>query len=227
MSDIFREVDEDIRQEKYRRLWDRFGPLVIAVAVLIVVGTGGYRGWLYWQESQAQQAGDTFLEAVSLSDAGNYEEADRLFAELQDAAGGYPALSRMRIATDLANSGKINEAVDEFDALSRDSAVAEPLREIAALRAAFLAVDSQDYSAIADRVEGLTGADNPFRAGAREVLALSAWKAGDIETARRWIAELDADQETPSDVSRRVGLLNDVIRARHGEAPSENGEAAQ
>ena len=39
MSDIFREVDEDIRQEKYRRLWDRFGPWVLGVAVLIIVGS--------------------------------------------------------------------------------------------------------------------------------------------------------------------------------------------
>ena len=227
MSDIFREVDEDIRHEKYRRLWDRFGPWVIGVAVLIVVGTGGYRGWLYWQESQSQQAGDTFLEAVSLSDAGNFEEADKLFAELKDATGGYPALARMRSATDLANSGNTTEAVAAFDALSRDSAVTEPLRDIAALRAAYLAVDTEEYSAIADRVEGLSGADNAFRAGAREILALSAWKNGDIETARRWISELDADQGTPADVSRRVGLLNDVIRARHGEAPSGNGETAK
>ncbi|WP_346912556.1 tetratricopeptide repeat protein [uncultured Roseibium sp.] len=227
MSDIFREVDEDIRHEKYRRLWDRFGPWVIGVAVLIVVGTGGYRGWLYWHEQNAQQAGDTFLEAVSLSEAGNYAEAEKLFAELNDATGGYPALARMRSATDLGNAGNITEAVAAFDALSRDSAVPEPLRDIAALRAAYLAVDTEEYSAIADRVEGLSADENPFRAGAREILALSAWKSGDIETARRWIADLDADQETPADVSRRVGLLNDVIRAEYGDAPSEKGEAAQ
>ncbi|WP_346897830.1 tetratricopeptide repeat protein [uncultured Roseibium sp.] len=227
MSDIFREVDEDIRHEKYRRLWDRFGPWVIGVAVLIVVGTGGYRGWLYWHEQNAQQAGDTFLEAVSLSEAGNYDEAEKMFATLNDATGGYPALARMRSATDLGNAGNITEAVAAFDALSRDSAVPEPLRDIAALRAAFLAVDTQEYSAIADRVEGLSGADSAFRAAAREVLALSAWKSGDIDTARRWISDLDADQETPADVSRRVGLLNDVIRAKYGDAPSEKGEAAQ
>lgn len=227
MSDIFREVDEDIRHEKYRRLWDRFGPWVIGVAVLIVVGTGGYRGWMYWQEQNAQQAGDTFLEAVSLSEAGNYDEAEKMFAKLDNATGGYPALARMRSATDLANAGNITEAVAAFDALSRDSAVLESLRDIAALRAAFLAVDTEEYSAIADRVEGLSGADNAFRAAAREILALSAWKSGDIETARRWISDLDADQETPADVSRRVGLLNDVIRAKYGDAPSEKGEAAQ
>ena len=64
MSDIFREVDEDIRNERFKRLWDRFGPYVIGVAVLIVVVTAGYRGWQYWQNSQAAATGDRFVAAI-------------------------------------------------------------------------------------------------------------------------------------------------------------------
>lgn len=223
MSDIFREVDEDIRQEKYRRLWDRFGAWIIGAAVLIVVGTGGYRGWLYWQEQQSQQAGDTFYEAVRLSEAGNYTEAEQLFSELQDASGGYPAIARLRRAATLAESGDETAALSAFEAVSRDTSVDSALRDIASLRAAYLAVDSESYSAIADRVEGLTGADNPFRSAARELLALSAWKGGEIDTARKWLKDLEDDQGTPSDVTRRVDLLSQVIQASHGEgaAPAE------
>lgn len=223
MSDIFREVDEDIRQEKYRRLWDRFGSWIIAAAVLVVVGTGGYRGWLYWQEQQSQQSGDTFYEAVRLSEAGNYTEAEQLFSELQDASGGYPAIARLRRAGTLAESGDEAAALAAFEAVHRDTSVDPALRNIAALRAAYLAVDNEGYEAIADRVEGLTGADNPFRAAARELLALSAWKAGDIDAARKWLKELEDDQATPSDVTRRIDLLAQVIRASHGEvaAPAE------
>jgi hypothetical protein len=225
MSDIFREVDEDIRQEKYRRLWDRFGPWVLGAAILIVVGTGGYRGWLYWQDQQSASAGDTFFEAVKLSEAGNYEEAAVLYGELENALGGYPALAKLRQATDLANSGKRDEALAEFDALAKDGGLMEGLRNVAALRAAYLAVDTQDYAAVADRVEKLTGETGPFRAAARELLALSAWKNGDIETARQWISALEDDPETPADVSRRVSILSDVIRSGNGDAPAESASA--
>jgi len=222
MSDIFREVDEDIRHEKYRRLWDRFGPWIIGVAVLIVVGTGGYRGWLYWQETQSQSAGDTFFEAVELSEAGNFEEAAALYGELEDALGGYPALARLRQATDLASAGQTSEALAQFDALSRDGGLKPALREVAALRAGYLAVDAEDYSAVADRLEPLTGDTGPFRASARELLALSAWKNGDIETARQWISTLEEDPATPSEVKSRTGLLADVIRAQNGAAEAES-----
>ncbi|MEP3049298.1 MAG: tetratricopeptide repeat protein [Roseibium sp.] len=220
MSDIFREVDEDIRQEKFRRLWDRFGPWVIGVAVLIVVGTGGYRGWLYWQETQSHQSGDSFIEAARLSGEGKYEEAAEIYGELADGIGGYPAISRMRFATDLANSGKAPEALAEFDTLSNDAKLSPPLRDVAALRAGYLAVDLEGYSSVADRVEGLTGETGSFRGAAREILALSAWKSGDVGTARKWISALQSDPETPMEINSRITLLSDVIRAQHGEVPA-------
>ncbi|MEP3259832.1 MAG: tetratricopeptide repeat protein [Roseibium sp.] len=225
MSDIFREVDEDIRQEKYRRLWDRLGPWVIAAAVLIVVGTGGYRGWLYWQENQSQQAGDAFFEAVRLSESGDVAQAEQMFAELSDATGGYPALAKLRAATDMVREERTTEALAEFDALSRDSSVDSTLRDIASLRAAYVAVDSEDYAGVADRVEGLTGEDGPFRAAAREILAVAAWKAGDVDTARSWIAALEDDPATPTGVARRVGILSQVIDAAFGAADDSDGAA--
>ncbi|PVB63376.1 tetratricopeptide repeat protein [Labrenzia sp. 011] len=222
MSDIFREVDEDIRQEKYRRLWDRFGLWIIGVAVLIVVGTGGYRGWLYWQETQSQTSGDMFFEAVQLSEAGKYDEAATLYDQLDSATGGYPALARFRKATDLANAGQTEEALAEFDALAAESGLMEGMKDVAALRAGYLVVDMEDYTSVADRVEGLTGDTGPFRAAARELLALSAWKNGDIETARQWIAAIEEDPETPVDLNRRVALLADVIRAKNGDTNADS-----
>ena len=73
MSDIFREVDEEIRHERYKRLWDRFGPYLIAVALLIVVGTAAYRGWVYWRETEAQASGDVFVQAVRLAEEGTLQ----------------------------------------------------------------------------------------------------------------------------------------------------------
>ena len=43
MADIFNEVEQDLRREQMKRLWDRIGIYVIAVAVLVVAITGGWR----------------------------------------------------------------------------------------------------------------------------------------------------------------------------------------
>lgn len=218
MSDIFREVDEDIRQEKYRRLWDRLGPWVIAIAVLIVVGTGGYRGWIYWQKGKSEAAGDVFYEAVRLSEAGDTAAAQAKLQELNGTTGGYPVLARMREASELALNGQKEEAIAAFDAIAKDGSVENALQDIAKLRAGFLAADTGDYAAVATRLEPMSGTGEPFRAGAREILALSAWKAGDMEAARKWISMIEEDTGTPSDISRRVAILSDVISADSGNA---------
>lgn len=226
MSDIFREVDEDIRQEKYRRLWDRLGPWIIAAAVLIVVATGGYRGWLYWQQGKSQAAGDIFFEAVRLSEQGDSAAAQAKLGELSDATGGYPVLARLREAGELALTGKKDEAVAAFDAIAKDGSIDATLRDIAKLRAGFLAADTEDYAAIKARLEPLSGTGEPFRAGAREILALSAWKAEDMDEARKWIGMIESDTGTPSDIFRRVAILSDVIAAEKGSA-GETADASE
>lgn len=221
MSDIFREVDEDIRQEKYRRLWDRFGPWVLAAAVLIVVGTGGYRGWLYYQEQQSQTAGDTFLEAVRLASESNFSGAEEQLQKLADTTGGYPVLARMRTATGQALAGDKEAALATFDAIARDAGLDGLMRGAASLRAGYLALDLEDYVGVADRVEGLTAEDNAFRFSAREILAVSAWKEGDNANALKWVDAIREDASAPSSVSRRVAVLAELIQAQDGTQGNE------
>ena len=94
MSDIFREVDEDLRHEQLKRLWDRFGPYVIGVAILIVVVVAGYKLWEYWQARQAAATGDRFVAALNLADEGKHDEAIAALAAIgSDGSGGYPILA--------------------------------------------------------------------------------------------------------------------------------------
>ena len=48
MSDIFREVDEEVRREQLKKLWDRYGNFVIAALILVVVGVAAWRGYAWW-----------------------------------------------------------------------------------------------------------------------------------------------------------------------------------
>ncbi|WP_349359559.1 tetratricopeptide repeat protein [Stappia sp.] len=221
MSDIFREVDEEIRHERYKRLWDRFGIYVIALAVVVVAGTAAYRGWIYWRETQAQASGDVFLEAVRLAEEGNHAAAEGRLAELSDATGGYPALARLRMAGLKAEAGDTAGALAAFDAFVADSGEDDLLRDVARLRAGYLALETSDYTGVADRVEPLTGEDNAWRFLASEVLALAAWKAGDTSAARRWTGAILNGETAPSDVVARARTLQELLNAAEGTPADE------
>ncbi len=215
MSDIFREVDEDLRREQFRRLWERFAPYVIGLAVLIVAATAGYRFWGYWQDRQAQTTGDRFIAAVELAAEGQHDEAvAALEAVAADGSGGYPVLAGFRIAAEKAAAGDTAGAIAEYDAIAAASGTPEEVRNLARLRAALLVVDEVDFADLEGRIGDLATVGNPWRHTAREILGLGAWRAGDYPAAKRYFDDIANDQETPQDLRQRSQLMLGLIAAR-------------
>ncbi len=215
MSDdsFFREVNEEIRHEQAKALWDRFGPAAILIAVLVVVGTGLFVAWEYWVETKANSSGDRFSQALTLANSGKADESLAAFEALEkDGYGAYPLLARMRAATVQADKGDFKAAVAGFDEVAADGSIPAVIRDIARLRAAMLLVDHGTYAEVSTRVEALTADANPLRHSAREALGLAAWKDGKFADALKLFEQISADQAAPRNARQRADLLAELIR---------------
>lgn len=215
MSDdsFFREVNEEIRQDRARALWDRFGPAFIVVAVAVVLATAAYVGWEYWVETKANKSGDDFSAALQLANSGKSDEALAAFDALEkDGYGAYPVLARMRAATVLFEKGDPAGAVKAFDEVSADNAIPQSLRDMSRLRAALILVDTGSYEDVAAHVEPLTNDTNTLRHSAREALGLSAWKAGKAKDALALFDQIASDDGAPRNVRQRATLMSELIR---------------
>jgi hypothetical protein len=207
VSDIFQEVDEEVRRERLQQLWDRYGHFAIAACVLIVLAVGGWRGYQWWEAKQAAIASAKFDAAAQLAESGKYAEAQTAFAEIaKDGTAGYRSLARLREAAALAEKD-VKAAVAAYDALAADAAFGQPLRDLAVIRAGLLLVDTTPLAEMTRRLEPATAATAPFRHTARELLALSAWRNGDMAAVKRWSETISNDVETPADVRMRVEVL--------------------
>jgi hypothetical protein len=211
VADIFQEVNDEVRREQLKKLWERYGNVLIALCVLIIVGVGAWRGYEYWQNKQAGQTGIAFEQAVTLAEAGKHKEADAAFAKIA-ATGttGYRVLARLRQAAELAQTDR-KAAVSAYDVIASDKSVGPVIDDLAGIRAGLLLVDTATYPEMRQRLEPLTGSDRTFRYTARELLALSAWKSGDAESARKWTDMLIADPQTPSGTRSRAQILSELI----------------
>ncbi len=216
MSDdhFVREVDEEIRSDQFKSIWDRYGILLITAAVAIVLGTAAYRGYEYWQESRASASGDAFLAALKLAATGDNDGALKALTELEKTGvGAYPVLARMRAATVEAEKGDAAKAVALFDAVAGDAKVDAAVRDMARLRAALLLVDSGTYEAVAKRVEVLSTDGNALRFSAREAMGLAAWKGGDFAAAEGFFKQLADDKDGPRNIAERANVMLDVIKS--------------
>jgi len=228
VADIFNEVDEEVRRERLKAFWDRYSIFIIALAVLIVAGIGGWRAYEYYVGQKAAVAGATFEEAVTLSEQGKHAEAEKAFAKVMtEAPKGYAVLSRFRAASELAqaNPGKPDEAVKAYTAIAGDGSLGPVWQDLAALRAGLLLVDTAPFADLRGRLDPITGAGRPYRHTARELLALSAFRGGDVAEARRYIDMIGADAETPPGSRQRVEVLSALIAGEGKDAGDKAGDA--
>ncbi len=208
MSDpIFQEVDDEVRREQLKKLWDRYGIYAIALALLFVAGIGGWRGYEWWLAKKAAEAGVTFEAAATLAEQGKHSEAEAAFAKIAaNAPAGYAMLARFREAAELSQRDR-KAAVVLYDALAADSAFDPVFRDLAAMRAAYLLADNAPYSEILRRVEPLTAAERPYRYSASELLAFSAWRGNDYAAVRRWSELILSDAQAPASMRARIETL--------------------
>ena len=213
-DDLFiREVNEEIRQDQARAVWRRFGPIAIAAAVVVVLGTAGWVAWDYWTTSKANASGDRFSQALTLANEGKNDEAIAALEALEaDGYGAYPLLARMRAATVLADKGDFEGAVREFDAVASDTSIPVSLRDMARLRAGLILVDHGSDADVAARVEPLSADTHALRHSAREALALAAWKAGRTADALKLFDQIAADAVAPRNNRERATLMAELIR---------------
>lgn len=217
MSDIFREIDEDIRQDRLKKLWDRFGPYVIGLAVLIVVVTAGYRGWQYWQTSQSEATGDQFVAALNLADEGQHDEAIVALTEIANSgSGGYPVLAAFRIAAEKASTGDSTGAVAEYDQIVSRGDVPALVGDLARLRAAMVLADSASVDELSTRIGDLANTGNPWRQSAREILGFAAYRENDLTTARQYFTDIADDEETGQAAKTRADMMLSLIDSREG-----------
>jgi hypothetical protein len=210
--DFFREVDEAVRQDRYKELWDKYGVYALAAAALIVAGVAGFKVWTFWQERKARDAGTEFSQAVVQLDSGDAAKARDAFNSLAETGpAGYRVLSRFQLAAAEAQAGNTDKAVALYDALATDSDTDDILKGLATIQAATLQLDTADYAEMERRLKDLIEQGSPWKYSARELLGLSAYRLNNMPSAEKQFSTLIADQGTPPNLRERADMMLALI----------------
>lgn len=213
MSDIFREVDEDVRRDEAVKFWGKYQTLLIVAGVIVALSAGGYRLYDNWRMKQAEAAGATFEQALILSRDNKGAAAEAALAGVAATApAGYRALAALRLA---GEAGRRDAAagVRAFDTLAADPQLDPLMQAVAKIRAAMLVVDTADFKEVARRLEPLAGQGAPFRHTARELLGLAALKASDFATAGKWLDQIVTDTQAPQALQDRAQAMLGLVQA--------------
>jgi hypothetical protein len=211
VSELFDEVDEDVRRDQLKKLWDQYSIYIIAAALLIIAAVAGWRGYQYLEAQKAAETGAAFDKAAELSEANKHAEAEAAFTNLAATApSGYRMLARLRAAAEVAARDP-QAAAKLYDDIAADRSIGAPEQELAKVRAAALLLDTSSYPNMQQRLEAAAAPEATFRHTARELLALSAWRANDMTAARRWLDLIANDDKTPQGLRSRAEALQALL----------------
>ena len=222
MSDIFAEVEEDLRAERVKRIFQRYGGVMVAAAVLVVLGTAGWKTWSWYQTREAARIATIYVAATDAAEGpadGRKAAATALEQVIAEAHGPawargllgsdiYRVLAELQLAALRYDGGDKPAGLALWDAVAADTATDPVLRDAARLQWALHEVDAGDPAKVQAHLAPLLDPDNPLHALAEEAQGLLALRQGKKDDARGIFKRLSTDVTAPQGVrGRAAGLL--------------------
>lgn len=207
MSDIFREIDEELRRDNLLKLWSHYGRYLVALAVLVLVVAGGIVAWRDHELSERRAQSTRYASALTLAREGKDAEAAKVFAATAQENGGYADLAAFEEAELLAKSGDRKAAVAAYDRMADAGRLDPTLRELAVLLSVMHGMPEADPHSTIDRLAPLTKSGNPWRSTALELTAAARLKSGDRNGALELYKSLADDLAAPQRLRARAAEM--------------------
>jgi hypothetical protein len=207
VSDIFREIEDELRRENLLKLWARYGKYVIAGVVLALVVAGGWVGWRDHLTATRQAEGGRYSEALTLSRAGKDADAAKEFAALAQHGGGYRIPAQFEEAELLARRGDAKAAVLLYDKIADSPGIDPQFHDLAVLLSVVHSLPNGDPKTQIARLVPLTAVGNPWRPSALDLTATAKLEAGDRAGARAIYKQLADDLAAPQGLRARAAEM--------------------
>lgn len=197
-DDVFKEIEEDIREERIYKLWRKYGNYIIGLALIIVVGTASYTLWKYMKHQSLLKAHVSFSQAVNLMKKGKKEEALAAFQAIAQEGGGYGKLAQLYEGALLSNP----EAL--YAQISQENASDSALKNLPKVLSAAHNLDNPEALS---SLESLTAPNNAWAPLSHELLGLTDLKKGDDAKAAEHYLKIVKESSATQDEQIRAEMM--------------------
>lgn len=213
MSDIFREIDDELRRDNWAKLWARHARSIVVGVLLLALIAVGVIVWRGYRESESVAQANRYAAALSLARQGKEAEAAKLFGVLARDGGGYGLPAAFHEAELLAKSGEQAAAAEAYERIARSSAFDREYRDLAVLLGVMHGLSDGDPNAAVERLAPLTASGNPWRATALDLTAAAKLKAGDRGGALDIYRQLADDLAAPRGLRARAAEMAAALKS--------------
>jgi hypothetical protein len=206
VSDIFREIDEELRRDNLLKLWARYGRFIIAAVIVVMALAAGFAAWRSHQLAERQAQSARFASALALAQAGKNSESAAVLSTI-NTGDGYAVLAAFENAALLAKQGEHKQAATAYDRIAASNSAGPTLRDLATLLSAMQSTVEIDPKGAIARLAPLTAPGGPWRPTALELTAAAQLKLGHAKAARDIYKGLADDPTAPHSLRARAAEM--------------------
>lgn len=219
MVDLFDEIKEDMRQERYSRLWQQYGKYIIATVILALVFSGIGIWYRAYQTSQNRMQGSQLYQAMQQAYSGQTEEAITTYdALLSEDHSSLAAIARYKKAMLLIESGKLAQGSKELAVVAEDDNAPKEIQQLALLMHGYteLSYANDDAKAKAvKKLESLASEKNSvWQVSVQELLAFYYADQHDTTRAIALFDSIAANEQASSESRTRAAQMAGYIRRK-------------
>ena len=201
------EVNEEIRRQQLKSIWDRFGIYVIGFAIFIILSVGGNEVLNYSNKRISERESIAFDSALTLIEKGDDSAGFNQLLKLSEVKTGYKWLGFFRLSSESLSNGNYREAIDFLKKASSEKSLTKNLRVFAKIKAGLILVDHGNISEIDILLRQVIENGGPFSFHAKEIFSLALIKDGRDLEAQEIFQEILNDASAPPVLARRAEIF--------------------
>lgn len=211
MTDLFEEVEDQLRTDRYRQFARKVMPWLLGAAAAALLAVLAYWGYDTYRANQTDKASDQYSAAMEAFTSGDRGKARTLWTDVSKSGSpAYKALALMHLGAYAQEEKKPDEAVRLYDEAAK--AASDPvIGDAARLKSAFALLDTAALKDLEGRLKPLMEEGRPYRVQAREALAFGRLNAGDLPGARGDFVILSQSLDAPQGAQARAQAAISLI----------------
>lgn len=191
IDNFFREVSEDVQNDKLKKIWDTYGLHIIIAIIVILTIAVSFETLKAWKIKRNETWSDAYAYALNLQNQGKYDESMNVLGEIsQKNKGIYRDLSEIQKSNILFEQGKNAEALALLEKIVNDESIDPKMRHITAVKLASYKLDTAPREEIEKLLAPLMNEESSWKNIAKEMLAMLEIREGNIEKAKEIYGEI-------------------------------------
>ena len=210
MSDILRQVDEDLRKDRLLKIWTSYRIYIVGSILITLISLSGYQYYLSSAQSKNEAIVEQYINSINSIDVNTSIEQ---LIELNESDNPFiKGLAKLKRAELYFIAEKKEQAIELLESISIDESLNQIIRDLATYKYLMIQLDILDKDLYFKIIDSQDLKVSKFRHLFKELKALKYLVEGDRANSLEIFESIISNESSPIDLKTRSEKFIKILK---------------